>query len=50
MVMLQQITTWRSIAGSEMEDPALAPQQPVSLDETIPPTMVMQFHQPGFFK
>ncbi len=34
--MLQQITTWCSVAGSEMGDPAPAPQQPISLDDVIP--------------
>ncbi len=50
IVMLQQISTWRSIAGSEMGDPAPAPQQLIGLDDTIPLTMVMQFRQPGYFK
>ncbi len=49
-VMLYQISTWRSIAGSEMGELALAPQQPVGLDDTLPTTTVMQFHQLGYFK
>ncbi len=50
MVMLQQIETWRSVAGSEMGDLALALRQPVGLDDTLPTMTVMQFHQPGHFK
>ncbi len=38
-----------SIQGSEMGDPTLAQQPPISLDDAIPPSMVMHF-RPGFFK
>ncbi len=48
-MMLQQITSWRSVLGSEMGDPALAQQLLTALDEAVPPLMVMHFH-PGFFK
>ncbi len=50
MVMLQQIDSWRSIQGSEMGDPAPLPQQQIGLDEDLPMTMVMQFHQSAHFK
>ncbi len=48
-MMLQQITSWRSILGSEMGDPAPAQQLPTALDEAVLMSMVMHFH-PGFFK
>ncbi len=47
--MLQQITSWRSVLGNEMGDPAPAQQLPTALDEAVPPLMVMHF-RPGFFK
>ncbi len=50
MLMLQQISTWRNVAGNEMGDSAPAPQQLVGLDDTLPMTTVMQFCQPGYFK
>ncbi len=50
MVTLQQIDSWRTIQGSGMGDPALLPQQTVSLDDDLPMTMVMQFCQSAHFK
>ncbi len=46
---LDQINTYRSVVGSEMGD--LVPVQllPTTMDDTVPPSTVVQF-QEGFFK
>ncbi len=49
MMMLDQINTYCSVVGSEMGD--LVPVQllPTTMDDTVPPSTVVQFRE-GFFK
>ncbi len=49
MVQIQQISSWRSIFGSDMGDPML-PQLPGGFDETIPMTMIAQAKKLAFKK
>ncbi|MCP4549310.1 MAG: hypothetical protein GY835_22890, partial [bacterium] len=46
---LDQINTYRSIVGSEMGDPVPVQQLPTTMDDTVPPPMVIRFRE-GFFK
>ncbi len=48
-MQIQQISTWRSIYGSEMGELTL-PQLPGGLDETIPMTMITQYKKLAFKK
>ncbi len=41
--MLDQLSAWRSIMGSEMGDPVLTQQLPTMTDDTVPASMVLQF-------
>ncbi len=41
--MLDQINTYRSIVGSEMGDPVLVQLLPTTMDDTVPPSTVVQF-------
>ncbi len=47
--MLDQISAYRSVVGSEMGDPVPIQQLPMMMDDTVPLSMVLQF-RPGFFK
>ncbi len=49
MSMLDQISAYRSVVGSKMGDPVPMQQLPMTMDDTVPPLMVLQF-RPGFFK
>ncbi|MCP4535760.1 MAG: hypothetical protein GY832_01275 [Chloroflexi bacterium] len=40
---LDQINTYRSIVGSEMGDPVPVQQLPTTMDDTVPPLMVIRF-------
>ncbi|MCP4548066.1 MAG: hypothetical protein GY835_16505 [bacterium] len=46
---LDQINSYRSVFGSEMGDPVLIQQLPMTLDEVVPPTAATAF-KPGFFR
>ncbi|MCP4549659.1 MAG: hypothetical protein GY835_24655, partial [bacterium] len=46
---LQQISTYRSVVGSEMGDPVPLQQLPTMMDEVVPPTAATAFKD-GFFK
>ncbi len=47
--MLDQLSSWRSIAGSEMGDLVPMQQLLTMMDDTVPPSTVLQFRQ-GLFK
>ncbi len=47
--MLDQLSAYCSVVGSKMGDPVLMQQLPTMTDDTVPPSMVLQF-RPGFFK
>ncbi|MCP4535662.1 MAG: hypothetical protein GY832_00775 [Chloroflexi bacterium] len=47
--MLDQISTYRSVVGSEKGDLVPTQQLPMTMDDTVPPSTVLQFW-PGFFK
>ncbi len=48
-MVLDQINMYCSIVGSEVRDPVLTQQLPTTMDDTVPPSMVIKFWD-SFFK